>query len=416
MGAGVSNWRLAQAVSRQGQLGVVSGTALDVILRGGCRTATRAATCAAPGRLPVPGMAERVLASTSSRAAGPGRALPGAADVRHRLGARAVDASSRTSWRCGSHARATTNRSASTCSTRSSCPSCRRSTARCWRASVRADGRRHPDEVPGVLDRLAPRAGESACMSSIEGDDTAMRFSPADWTRARPPRSGGRVSAIIASNARADLPRKANGRVDGFIVEGPTAGGHNAPPRGKPALKATGSRCTASATSWTSRRCANWACRSGWPAGAARPRVCGTRSPAGPPASRWERPSRSATSRAWTPRQGAVLARTDGRCPGLHRPRRLAHRLSVQGGRAGGDDVVRGRIPARTRICDLGYLRELTDGRTARRLPLPGGARHPVRHEGRRRSEGRAASASATPSWPTSAFRKRGAASPRRRS
>ena len=32
MGAGVSNWRLAKAVSRAGQLGVVSGTALDVIL------------------------------------------------------------------------------------------------------------------------------------------------------------------------------------------------------------------------------------------------------------------------------------------------------------------------------------------------------------------------------------------------
>jgi nitronate monooxygenase len=32
MGAGVSNWRLAQAVSRTGQLGLVSGTALDQIL------------------------------------------------------------------------------------------------------------------------------------------------------------------------------------------------------------------------------------------------------------------------------------------------------------------------------------------------------------------------------------------------
>src|SRR6187399_1218763 len=32
MGAGVSDWRLARAVSAQGQLGVVSGTALDVIL------------------------------------------------------------------------------------------------------------------------------------------------------------------------------------------------------------------------------------------------------------------------------------------------------------------------------------------------------------------------------------------------
>src|SRR6202166_4999010 len=32
MGAGVSNWRLAQAVSKLGHLGVVSGTALDQIL------------------------------------------------------------------------------------------------------------------------------------------------------------------------------------------------------------------------------------------------------------------------------------------------------------------------------------------------------------------------------------------------
>src|ERR1035437_3844581 len=32
MGAGVSSWRLARAVSKLGQLGVVSGTALDQIL------------------------------------------------------------------------------------------------------------------------------------------------------------------------------------------------------------------------------------------------------------------------------------------------------------------------------------------------------------------------------------------------
>jgi len=40
--------------------------------------------------------------------------------------------------------------------------------------------------------------------------------------------------AIIASNTLAiTMVKKANGRVDGFIIEGPTAGGHNAPPRGK---------------------------------------------------------------------------------------------------------------------------------------------------------------------------------------
>jgi len=31
MGAGVSDWRLAKCVSQQGQIGVVSGTALDSI-------------------------------------------------------------------------------------------------------------------------------------------------------------------------------------------------------------------------------------------------------------------------------------------------------------------------------------------------------------------------------------------------
>src|SRR5690606_20642647 len=39
---------------------------------------------------------------------------------------------------------------------------------------------------------------------------------------------------IISANSLATtLARKSTGRVDGFIVEGPTAGGHNAPPRGE---------------------------------------------------------------------------------------------------------------------------------------------------------------------------------------
>jgi NAD(P)H-dependent flavin oxidoreductase YrpB (nitropropane dioxygenase family) len=37
---------------------------------------------------------------------------------------------------------------------------------------------------------------------------------------------------ISAASLAQTLARKSNGRVDGFIVEGPTAGGHNAPPRG----------------------------------------------------------------------------------------------------------------------------------------------------------------------------------------
>jgi nitronate monooxygenase len=36
------------------------------------------------------------------------------------------------------------------------------------------------------------------------------------------------------------MVKKANGKVDGFVIEGPTAGGHNAPPRGKVQLNAAG--------------------------------------------------------------------------------------------------------------------------------------------------------------------------------
>jgi NAD(P)H-dependent flavin oxidoreductase YrpB (nitropropane dioxygenase family) len=46
---------------------------------------------------------------------------------------------------------------------------------------------------------------------------------------------------IVASATLAmALAKKANGRVDGFVVEGDTAGGHNAPPRGAMQLSATG--------------------------------------------------------------------------------------------------------------------------------------------------------------------------------
>ena len=50
-----------------------------------------------------------------------------------------------------------------------------------------------------------------------------------------------RFLAIVSANSlAATLARKASGRVDGFVVEGPTAGGHNAPPRGEPRFNADG--------------------------------------------------------------------------------------------------------------------------------------------------------------------------------
>jgi nitronate monooxygenase len=47
--------------------------------------------------------------------------------------------------------------------------------------------------------------------------------------------------AIVSSAPLASmLARKASGEVNGFVIEGPTAGGHNAPPRGAMQLSVEG--------------------------------------------------------------------------------------------------------------------------------------------------------------------------------
>jgi nitronate monooxygenase len=95
-----------------------------------------------------------------------------------------------------------------------------------------------PKEIPGALDRLALH--EPATLKlDVEGDRTGsaeMVFDPAvHWDGAVPePLKRPYFFPIIASNSLATmLVRKATGRIDGFVIEGPTAGGHNAPPRGE---------------------------------------------------------------------------------------------------------------------------------------------------------------------------------------
>jgi nitronate monooxygenase len=94
-----------------------------------------------------------------------------------------------------------------------------------------------PMKIPGVLDKLANHE-EAVYPLTVtgarEGDDTLMRFNPRDYIPVDlPPLRRPAFLAIIASSVLAQtLARKANGKVEGFIIEGPTAGGHNAPPRG----------------------------------------------------------------------------------------------------------------------------------------------------------------------------------------
>ena len=68
------------------------------------------------------------------------------------------------------------------------------------------------------------------------------RFDPSEFTAGEVPwLKRPKFLAIIASSALATmLTKKSNGKVDGFVVEGPTAGGHNAPPRGEMQLNEHG--------------------------------------------------------------------------------------------------------------------------------------------------------------------------------
>ncbi|MFA1547720.1 nitronate monooxygenase [Actinomadura chokoriensis] len=62
MGAGVSGWRLASAVARTGQLGVVSGVALDALLARGLQAGDEGGHLRrALAHLPLPGVGERIL-------------------------------------------------------------------------------------------------------------------------------------------------------------------------------------------------------------------------------------------------------------------------------------------------------------------------------------------------------------------
>jgi nitronate monooxygenase len=102
-----------------------------------------------------------------------------------------------------------------------------------------------PVKIPGVLDRYVNHQSATYPLhvsGAQEGDDVTVTFVPGQYMdRDLPPLHRPRFLAIIASNVlAATLLKRANGRVDGFIIEGPTAGGHNAPPRGKPVFDAAG--------------------------------------------------------------------------------------------------------------------------------------------------------------------------------
>jgi NAD(P)H-dependent flavin oxidoreductase YrpB (nitropropane dioxygenase family) len=249
MGAGVSNWRLARAVAQTGQLGVVSGTALAAILvrrlqAGDLGGEMRRATA----KFPVPGVATRVLTDYYV----PGGKPP---ESPFKLSPLPVV---------------------------SLCPDLLALTVLANFVEVYLAKEGHggpvginflekiqfptlpsifgamlggvdyvlmgagiPRSIPGVLDRLA--AGEPVELKidvegALPGEVFHSKFDPAVFCAGSAPKlKRPYFLGIVASSTLAiTLARKSNGTVDGLIVEGETAGGHNAPPRGVQELTAGG--------------------------------------------------------------------------------------------------------------------------------------------------------------------------------
>jgi nitronate monooxygenase len=102
-----------------------------------------------------------------------------------------------------------------------------------------------PVKIPDAIDRFVehePATYPLHVIGAEEGDDVTMSFAPREYMeRDLLPLPRPKFIAIIASNVLAvSLVKRTEGRVDGFVIEGPTAGGHNAPPRGKVHLDEAG--------------------------------------------------------------------------------------------------------------------------------------------------------------------------------
>jgi nitronate monooxygenase len=249
MGVGVSNWSLANAVSKIGQLGVVSGTALDSLF------VRRLADGDKGGHMrhgieafPFPEMAKRVWDEyyiPGGKPAGtsyPLAPLHQRSDLRKAVELCIVSNFVEVYLAREGHK----NPVGINFMEKVQLPHLS-SIYGAMLAGVGyvLMGAGIPLHIPGVLDAYAaqrPAEYKLSVTGEAQGLDMNMYFDPADYAEGPlPVLERPRFLAIVSSNPLATtVLRRANGRVDGLIIEGATAGGHNAPPRGKLQLSAAG--------------------------------------------------------------------------------------------------------------------------------------------------------------------------------
>jgi NAD(P)H-dependent flavin oxidoreductase YrpB (nitropropane dioxygenase family) len=248
MGVAVSSWNLARAVSMQGQLGVVSGTAMDQVLvrrlwdgdpGGHMRRAVEA--------FPIVEIAEEILEKFFRPEGSPEAPYPAIPLLQKKL--RPIHEKLLT---LGNFVEVYLAKEG-----HDGIVGCNLLTkiqlptlpslygALLAGADYVLMGAGIPREIPGALDSFAEHRPASLSLD-VQGLDRGevvdTTFEPMDlWSATPPDLTRPDFLPIISSHSLATMmTKKANGRVDGFVVEHHTAGGHNAPPRGKGSVNERG--------------------------------------------------------------------------------------------------------------------------------------------------------------------------------
>ena len=247
MGVGASSWQLARAVADLGQLGVVSGTAVAV-------TVARRLSEGDPGghirqalaAFPVPEIAERVRTRylrTEPRTVGarfPGVARPVLQPTRKDLELLVVaNFVEVTMAKAGTDGPIGVNYLEKI--QLPTLPSLYGAVLAGADAVLMGAG--IPAHIPAILDRLARHEDVELRIDVVGGDKAISRFSPTEFLAGHPAPEvrRPRFLAIVSSHTLATyLDRNSSGAPDGFVVEMPVAGGHNAPPRGRGELDESG--------------------------------------------------------------------------------------------------------------------------------------------------------------------------------
>lgn len=243
MGVAVSSWQLARTVSQAGQLGVVSGTALDVVIArrlqdGDVDGDTRRALEA----FPVPAMAQRVLRRYFRKG---GRAPDKPYRPVPKLSMRASAADLELSVVANFSEVWLAKEGHDGLVGINFMEKIQLATASAAYGAMLADvdyvlmGAGIPAEIPRLLDRLASHQPCSLNLHVAGATVTyTADFDPEVLTGGglAPLRRPTFLAIVSAHVLAAYLSREDATRPDGFIIEGPRAGGHNAPARGRPVL------------------------------------------------------------------------------------------------------------------------------------------------------------------------------------